>query len=61
MFVQLGDQVLSLVDVEMYVGVGDSDLGMQERHIGGVAADGVEDNLLVLDVVCPSVGKRLIQ
>ena len=57
--VQLRNEILSLIDGEMNVVVLNSDLGVQEHHVGGVAANGVEDDLLVLDVLCSRVGERL--
>lgn len=61
MMVQLLDKVFSLVDVKLDVLVRHPDLDMQERHIVGVPADGVKDDLLVFDIMCSGMGKRLIQ
>ena len=61
MFVELVDEVLRLIDVEADVGVWDPDLGMKEHDIGGVSSDGVKDDLLVLEIMGPGVGARLIQ
>ena len=60
-FVELIDEVLRLIDVETDVGVGDPDLGVKERDIGGVPSDGVEDDLLVFEIVSPCVGAGLLQ
>ena len=60
-FVELIDEVLRLIDVETDVGVGDPDLRVKERDIGGVPSDGVEDDLLVFEIVSPGVGAGLVQ
>ena len=61
MMVQLVDELLSLVDVELDVLVGHPDYSMEERHVGGVSAEGVKDEFLIFDVMCLRVGERLIQ
>ena len=61
MFVELIDEVLRLIDVEADVSVGDPDLGVKERDIGGVSSDGVKDDLLVFEIMGPCVGAGLIQ
>ena len=60
MFVELIDEVLRLIDVEADVSVWDPDLCVKERDIGGVSSDGVKDDLLVLEIMGPGVGARLI-
>lgn len=60
-FVEFVDEVLCLIDVEADVSVGDPDLGVKERDIGGVPSDGVEDDLLVFEIVSPGVGAGLVQ
>ena len=59
--VQLVDELLSLVDVELDVLVGHPDYSMEERHVGGISAEGVKDEFLIFDVMCLRVGERLIQ
>ena len=58
--VQTIDEVLGLVNVESNVVVGNSNFGVDESHIGGVTSDRIEDDLLILEVVRPSVGERLV-
>ena len=58
---ELIDEVFRLIDVETDVGVGDPDLSVKERDIGGVPSDGVEDDLLVFEIVSPGVGAWLVQ
>ena len=58
--VQVIDELFGLVDVQSNVAVWNSDFGMEKGHVGCVSTDGVEDHFLILEIVCPSVGERLV-